>query len=194
MTLLVTGGIGSGKSEVCRMLEERGVPVYCCDTRAKELYYEIPSILEEFSARTGVRCFDADGKADLSAVSKVVFRDRGALRLLESLLYPALRDDFMAWKEGKGTVVMESAIALSKEEFRDMYDAVAVVTAPLEVRIRRVMLRDGMGREDVMLRIANQADPELFADIIVHNGGSLEDLSEEVDKLVEFLKTRTYEN
>jgi len=156
--ILCTGGIGSGKSVVVRVLDELGVPSYDCDRSAKELYDRDPKLLSEIVGLAGPEVLDASGRLDRAALAGRIFRDGDLLRQVEELVHPAVVRDFAAWLAARPEpiVAIESAILLEKPMFASMYDSVLVVTAPEDVRIARVMARDGVSEAQVRRRMALQ--------------------------------------
>ncbi len=185
-TVIVSGGIGSGKSEVCRFLQERGVPVYYCDSRVKELYDALPDLLPRIEAALGAPLRDQDGRLDRKALAGIIFGDSSAREKLESLVYPALLADFNAWRKAQEPaplVCLESAMILSKPLFDGIADAVVWVDASMEVRLRRAMQRDGASRAQILSRMAAQADLSSRADVILHNDGTLEALRKEAERV-----------
>lgn len=157
-SLLVTGGIGSGKSFVVRTFEVMGIPAYDCDSRAKALYDTDPGLLERVVAVAGPQVLCSDGRLDRRALASVIFRDRDKLSEVEAALYPALRRDFLSWKESQKApfVVIESAVLLEKESLADLPDFVLAVNCPDDIRMMRVMERDGCDREEVRARMKMQ--------------------------------------
>ena len=128
-TILVTGPIGSGKSEACRYLASLGFPVYDCDSRTKLLYSVVP----------GLKC-RIETALDLPwAQIGTVFSDPAKLAELESIVYPYLLEDLRSWKAAQTAPLLfvESAIALGKPQFDGEYDRVLLVTAPYELRVAR---------------------------------------------------------
>ena len=179
-TILLTGGIGSGKSAVARILESKGVPVYDSDSAAKSLY--TPSFLTSLEKTFGVSFSREDGSLDKKKLSALIFSDTSAREKLEEMLYPQLREHFLEWRKkqaGAPFVVLESAIAQSKPSFGNLWDAVVLVEAPEPVRIERVMRRDGCAREEALSRIASQEQPA-WADAVIRNDGSLKELEKSV--------------
>lgn len=181
ITILLTGGIGSGKSAVARILERRGVPVYDSDAAAKSLY--TPPFVKRLEKSLNASFSTKDGALDKKKLSAIIFSDTSARERLEALLYPALREHFLIWRQehsSKPFVVLESAIAQSKPSFGIVWDAVVLVDAPSEVRLSRVMERDGSSREDALSRMASQEKPS-EANVIIINDGSIEALEKAVE-------------
>lgn len=181
-TVLLTGGMGAGKSAVAAMLREQGFPVYDSDSRAKALYLGPlgDEVAQQFACRL------PGGGLDMEALAAKVFADAAALSRLEALVHPAVREDFLAWRASAGSevVFLESAIAASKPGFEDLYSLVFVVTAPLELRLARLKVRDGASGEELLARI--QVQPEVEApDAVIVNDSSLEDLREELSRALD---------
>lgn len=172
ITLAVTGGIGSGKSAVCLILAECGVPVYDSDSRTRNLYdsdrsltRQIAQAMSVFSPQTNV--LDSEGKIDRKALASIVFSNPKALSALEALVHPAVLEDFLRWreqreKEGFRVVAIESAIILEKPLFRNVADKVILVDAPFVLRLERACRRDRAERDAIERRMENQ---RLFKDI-----------------------------
>ncbi len=171
--VLVTGGIGSGKSYVCRVLKAMGIPVYDADMAVKRLYDEDAELLRKIQGIAGESVV-VDGKLDRKALAKRLFTDATLKHEIESVVFPAVIDDFKNWcscQIGK-IAILESAIALENESLRCMYDNVISVVAPMNVRIERAMRRDGSTYEQILSRINNQwsdEDRSAVADYIVIN-------------------------
>ena len=184
-TVIVTGGIGSGKSAVCAHLAGKGIPVYDSDSRAKALYEEQPALLETLEKAWGVPLRESGGRLDRSRLAALIFSDPARRTELENLLYPALREDFEAWREGfpeAPYVVFESAVVLSKPAFNGLADKVVLVEAPRALRLQRVLGRDGGLPDSVRARMAAQRLPSRRkADAVIRNEGSLEDLFHQSD-------------
>ena len=184
-TVIVTGGIGSGKSAVCALLRKRGIPVYDCDSRVKELYKSRRSLVPCLEKALGCPLRQADGTLDKARLSALIFSDGQARETLESIVYPILLQDFRRWRSRQEApfVVLESAIILSKPVFDGLADAVVLVDAPEELRIQRVMARDGVSREAVQRRLEAQDLPLEKVNVTLVNGGSEEELSLAVDRV-----------
>lgn len=186
--LVITGGIGSGKSEVCRILQEcYSCGVYNADERVKFLYDIHPTLLNDIETLTGDSLRDGDGRFVPSRLSARIFSDRRLLKEVEKLVFPALMDDFRSWAEGYADdrfVAFESATILEKPELQGFGDKVVLVDAMVETRLERACLRDSAPRESIYARMLNQkmmnsiSDGEMKpeVDAVIHNLGTLSDL------------------
>lgn len=162
----VTGGIGSGKSTVCRLLAERGVPVYDSDREAKRLMNEDAELRRALVAAFGEETF-CDGVLNRRYLAETVFGDPRQLAALEALVHPCVRRDFARWAASyeatEPYVVLECAI-LYESGMDAMVDRVVAVVAPEELRLMRVNARDGASAEEIRRRMAVQlSDDELCA-------------------------------
>lgn len=171
----ITGGIGSGKSFVSRALEERfGVPVYNCDQRARHITVSDEGVIRELSTLIP-NAYDADGKLNKRAVSDFLFSSDEHARMVNGIIHPAVRRDMHEWISSHGEekiVAVESAI-LFESGFAQDFDHVLFVDAPLDVRVKRVMKRDGVAEAEVERRIARQQSDEDLrrADSVIVNDG-----------------------
>ena len=186
----VTGGIGSGKSTVCRIMEECGAAVYDSDANAKRLMAEDAEVRRQLASEFGDETF-AGGTLNRSYLASVVFADGERLQRLNAIVHPAVRADFRRWccERTEDLVVLESAI-LFESGFDSEVDRVVAVVAPGELRIERVMLRNGVTREEVERRMAAQmSDDELHAraDHTIANI-SLDYLRSDVEQLCKILR------
>ena len=98
-TLVVTGGIGSGKSTVCRYFASRGIPVYDSDSRTRSLYDRCPELVSRIGEVLGCSVTGPDGRIDRRKLASVIFSDSSMLEKLEGIVHPAVKDDFVAWRE-----------------------------------------------------------------------------------------------
>lgn len=184
-TVIVTGGIGSGKSAVCALLKKKGVPVYDCDAKAKELYGRRPSLVSRLEKALGAPLRGGDGKLDKARLAALIFSDSRARETVEGMVYPILLQDIRRWQKRQSAAwgALESAVILSKPVFDGVADGVVLVEAPQELRIARVMQRDGLGREAVIGRIRSQEIPREKADVLLANDGTPQALSEAVERV-----------
>lgn len=173
-TVLVTGGIASGKSEVCRYLASLGYPVYDCDSRTKALYDSIPGLKGEIEQALGIP-FSELGR---------IFSDDSLRFRLESIVYPHVLKDIDSWKaQQTGPVAfVESAIALEKPAFDSVYDSVLMVTADLSLRESR--------NPKAAERASIQNPDASRADYLIENNSTIKELHSKVDKyLTRTMKT-----
>ena len=157
----ITGGIGSGKSVVSRLLEVMGIPVYITDVESKRLTNTDPYIKEELSSLLGERVF-ADGVLNKPLLASYLFGHPDHARQVNGIIHPRVKNDFRSWVEKRALfpiVGMESAI-LIESGFAGEVDVVVMVYAPLEIRIQRAVARDNSSRELIMKRIESQMDDE----------------------------------
>jgi dephospho-CoA kinase len=157
ITLGITGGIGSGKTTVCRILEVLGIPVYYADVRAKQLYKENAGVMQAVKKLFGDDIYRR-GELDKAEVARRVFNDKFLLQKLNAIVHPAVEKDFATWAAGhsdKPFVVKEAAILFENGGYKKL-DLNALVTAPEDIRIKRVVKRDGISEDQVKERIRNQ--------------------------------------
>ena len=152
----LTGGIGSGKTTVARVFRTLGIPVFEADAAGRTLLAENREVKTAVVARFGQDVL-RDGHIDRAALARIVFTDQQALKDLNAIIHPAVR---VAFKQWSGTqvapyVLMEAAILAESGGAKHM-DRIIVVTAPEDLRIHRVMQRDGVEEETVRTRLANQ--------------------------------------
>lgn len=194
--LVVTGGIGSGKSEVCRIISDCfRCGVYDADARAKSLYLTYPGLLDSMETALGISLRDDEGNFLPSLLAGRIFNDPSALETVESLLFPAMIEDFRLWSRAYQNdcfVVFESATILEKKFFEGFWDKLMIVDAPFYTRLQRACLRDSSPRDRILDRMNNQklmnriSDGESYsgADIIIINDGTLDDLRAQVIEAV----------
>ena len=188
-TLVITGGIGSGKSAVCAILVSRGIPVYDADARTKALYDSDPALLPALEQALGLTLRGADGHLDRKALGAAIFGDADRLASLEAVVHPAVYRDFVSWRDACPAsapfVVMESAIFLQKPLFRPLADKVLLVDAPAPLRLERAVTRGGLSREEVLSRMDAQRIDAEEADAVLVNDGDLAALESRLDAVLE---------
>ena len=184
MKIGITGGIGSGKSYVCRLLEQQGYTVYDCDSAAKRLIRSSPFIRRRLTALIGPETyFKESGEYILNkkAVAEFLLKSEDNARAIDRIVHPAVFRDFIE----SGMEWMESAIIYESGIHR-LVDRVIVVTAPEELRIQRVMARDEISREKVLEWMSRQLPQEEVrqrADFEIVNDG-LADLNQQLDEIL----------
>jgi len=157
----LTGGIGSGKSTVANFFREHGVPVYFADDHAKKLL-ERQDIINAIRAVFGEKVI-LNQRINRELLAGIVFNDPGKLKELNAIIHPEVRKDFAEWKleHSEFALIIKEAAILFETGSDKECDAVITVSAPLEIRISRVMERDNISREGVLKRIKNQWTDEL---------------------------------
>ena len=189
----ITGGIGSGKSYVCRLLQKRGYEVYDCDDAAKRLIRTSPVIRQELTDLIGPDAYfeERGGRKDegeyilnKKAVAEFLLASEENAHAIDRIVHPAVFQDFI----DSGMEWMESAIIFESGIYR-LVDRIIVVTAPEEVRIQRVMQRDGISREKVLEWMGRQLPQDIVrerADYEIVNDGEA-DLDRQLDALLEII-------
>jgi dephospho-coA kinase len=160
-TVGLTGGIGSGKTTIANLFALHfSIPIYIADTKAKELVANNKQLQQEIVALLGEEAF-VEGRYNTSFVAQEVFSNKKKLDKLNAIIHPYVQQDFLQWKQSQQAlyVIKEAAILFESGSYRDC-DFIIMVTAPLEERIKRVMLRDKIDRETVEKRIKNQWNDE----------------------------------
>lgn len=186
----ITGGIGSGKSYVAHLLEQRGFSVYDTDSEAKRLMLSDTDIRKGLIDLLGNEVYSG-GKLNKSLLANYLFATEMNTARINSIVHPCVKKDFLRWVASRSCdelVVLESAI-LYESGFEDVVDYVVAVYAPLETRIHRAMERDCSTEEQVRKRIASQMDEEVKcsrADFVVINDGR--PLLPQLDDLLKALK------
>ena len=183
MKIGITGGIGSGKSYVCKRLEARGIQVYDCDNAAKRLIRNSKEIREQLMALIGPDTYIRENEYILNKkrVAEFLLASEANAKAIDAIVHPAVFRDF----EESGLQWMESAILFESGAYR-LVDKAIVVTAPDEVRIQRVMQRDGISREKVqewMNRQLPQEEVRRRADYEIVNDGQT-DIEQQLNKIL----------
>lgn len=163
-----TGGIGSGKTFVANIFSNMGIPVYYSDERTKQLYVTSTILLDNLCEILGDEIV-VDGVLQKGIMASKIFGDSSLMAKVEAVVHPAVIDDFLTWKEeierSSGNnippfVLFESAIILEKPLVRAIADRVITLTAPLDMRIERVIKRDNTTKEQVLARLEAQWSDE----------------------------------
>ncbi|WP_420322810.1 dephospho-CoA kinase [Flagellimonas sp.] len=181
----LTGGIGSGKSTVANMFRELGVPVYDSDLEAKQLMVTSDNIKKSIIELLGKKAY-SDGDLNRSYIADKVFKDPDLLNQLNAIVHPEVRSHFLAWAELQTSnyVIQETAL-IFENKAQENYDHVLLITAPIELRLQRVMDRDGVSKQEVLDRMGNQMDESKkkeMADFCIENI-NLDNTVKEVEKL-----------
>lgn len=172
----VTGGIGSGKSYVCRILsEELGIPVYNCDIHARIITLTDIDVIESLS-RLIEGVYDSEGELDKQRLAQYLFASAEHAAQVNGIIHPAVRRDLHEWLRrfaDSPIVAIESAI-LYESGFQDEVDHVLFVDAPQEIRLQRVAHRDALSPDEVLRRMQSQRPDEASrrADYRILNDGT----------------------
>jgi dephospho-CoA kinase len=186
----LTGNIASGKSEVARMLAERGATLIDADVLAREAVEPDTQALKDIVKRWGKDVLKSDGSLDRGALRQIVFADQSELDALNRIVHPGvtrLRDREIAKARERGDDLVVCVIPLLFERnLVEEFDAIVLVDAPRPVRLERLVRTRGLDETDAMNMIVSQMPAELKrarADYVIENSGSLEDLERDVDEL-----------
>ena len=154
--IAITGGIGSGKSVVCRILRAMGYEVFDCDSRAKALMDADEGIKERLAAEIAAETV-TEGKIDRAKLSAIVFADKAKLQILNNIVHSAVRENLKQWQAQHNADVcfVETAI-LFESGLNRLVDGEWRVMSPLELRVERTMKRSNMSRQQVEARISAQ--------------------------------------
>lgn len=154
----ITGGIGSGKTTICQLFELLGVPVYYADNASRQLLGSDPEIKRSVVALFGEEILDEQKMIDRRKVASRVFGNDVALKKLNAIMHPAVGLDFERWLKQHRSVpyiIKEAAIMFESGAYKQL-DKIIALTAPEDLRIARVMKRDGSEKEEVERRVAAQ--------------------------------------
>ena len=183
----LTGGIGSGKTIVARHIESLGIPVFIADDEAKKVL-ELTEVKVKLEQIFGKEVFES-GKLNTKKLAEIVFNNSIKLEQLNQIIHPLVKQDFQNWLNQHSEfsfVVKEAAILFESGSYKDC-DAIISITAPLDIRIQRVIARDKSNLESVMNRIKNQWTDEMRvakSDYVVENV----DIEKTMLKVEEILK------
>ncbi|MBO0939910.1 dephospho-CoA kinase [Fibrella sp. HMF5335] len=172
----VTGGIGSGKSTVCRVFKAMGVPVYEADERAKWLTNHDPLLRADIMRLLGPMAYDASGQYNRAFVAAQVFTNPTLLTQLNALIHPRVQADTLRWAAAYAElpyVIKEAALMNAAGQGNDL-DAVVVVMAPLDLRIRRIQHRDPQRTEAeinaiISRQISDEARQQLADELLIND-------------------------
>ncbi len=192
----LTGGIGSGKSTVARLLEKRGAIVFDADVLAREAVAMGTLGYDQVVERFGANVLSPGGDIDREALASIVFADPAARRDLEAIVHPEVRRLFAEGTqryEGTSAVVIFSAPLLVETGMHTAFEVLVVVSVPVETQIERLLRDRGMSEDAIRARMSAQLPMEekaAVADIIVDNEGTLEEVEGQVDRIWDDLLSR----
>ncbi len=175
----ITGGIGSGKTTVCKIFESLDIPVYYADKEAKKIMASNLSVKKQIKDLIGEEAFFKNGKPDRSYIASKIFTDKELLSKINEIVHPAVQLDADRWFEMMKNeniskyCLKEAALMVETGSYKSLH-AMIVVTCPEDIRIHRVMKRDKLKFEDVMRKVRNQIPEEdkvKLADFVIVNDG-----------------------
>ncbi len=159
--ICITGGMGSGKSTVAKIIEACGYPVYYSDERAKRMYF-LPEVKQEIIRVLGDKAYLSDKEINKKYIASKIFSDKEILNQVNGIIHRAVKKDFQAFvelhKESK-CIFKESAL-IFEVQLINTCDKIILVTAPKAVRIQRIKKRDNLSEEEIIQRMKNQIDDE----------------------------------
>jgi dephospho-CoA kinase len=157
MIIALTGGIGSGKTTIAKLFETMGCLIYYSDEKAKELYYDT-EIKKRVIQLLGSDAYSANGSLNSTFIAGIIFKDKTKLESLNAIIHPALEKDFEIFVKQQSPdriIIKESALIFETDSYKKI-KTIILVTAPLEQKIKRVMQRNKMPRENVEKRMSAQ--------------------------------------
>ena len=184
----LTGGIGSGKTTVAKFIEDCGFPVYYSDDRAKDIVNDNEDLKVRIKELLGSDSYDENGLYNRKFVAEQVFNNKDLLQSLNEIIHPVVRLDFEDWvkKQTKYLIFKETALLFELQLNKQCYRSI-LVTAEDNIRIKRVMDRDGKTYREVQSVMEKQM-PEKekikLADCIIYNNTNLDDLKDQTEKTI----------
>ena len=192
ISIAITGGIGSGKTYVSNMFQERGVPIYNADTEAKRLMVQDEVIRKELIALVGEEVYQGT-ELNKPLLASYLFSSAEHVQQINSIVHPRVKADFVEWLKARreyAVAGIESAI-LFEAGFRDSVDSVIMVSAPEELRLARAMKRDGATEQQIRSRMSAQMNEDekiKMADFVIYNDET-KPLDEQISFILQILKT-----
>lgn len=154
----ITGGIGAGKSLICKLFSLLGIPIYYADDRAKSLLESDKLLIEEIKKSFGDEMYTKEGKLDRKALASIVFKDFVKLDILNKLVHPAVARDYETWEKQNSEslyTLREAAIMFESNAYKDL-DKIILVDAPVELRIERIKKRDNRSIDEIKAIVERQ--------------------------------------
>jgi dephospho-CoA kinase len=172
MKIGITGGIGSGKTSVCHVFNILGIPLFSADYEAKMIMENNAEVINGINSIVGKDIYP-DGKLDRISLAAIIFNNKNTLEKVNALVHPVVFDQFRIWEMEQSAqyIIMEAAILFESGASRFVDKTVSVV-APIEERIKRIIHRNGLSREQVIARMKNQMDDEdriKLSDYVIQN-------------------------
>ncbi len=173
--VVVTGGIGSGKTFICSVFKNLGIPIFHADTEARTIMNKNKSIINQIKHTFGADIYLKNDVLDRKKLANIVFNDSFALENLNQIVHPEVRRSFKNWSSNQQSyyVIQESAIVFENNQITQ-FDKIITVTAPLKVRVKRIIERNNINKEEVLARINNQVSDAYkvkHSDYVIFNDG-----------------------
>ncbi len=191
LVLGITGGSGSGKSQVCKLLASMGAEIIDAD----EIGHEITSrkdVLKEITVEFGSEVINSDGTLNRRALGSIVFNSKKALETLNIITHKKIFDEIEKHlSESRAEVVAIDAAVLKTTKIKNVCDFIIAVVAPMNMRLSRIMQRDSLSEEQAKARIASQMSDAEYAhgvDFVILNGGNVENLNRRVIEIFETIR------
>jgi dephospho-CoA kinase len=170
----ITGGIGSGKSLICKIFATMNIPIYDADSRAKSLMNNDLALKKSIQNLLGEQAYTPAGEYNRPWVASQVFNNPDLLKQLNVIVHPLVREDSQAWvkQHSKAPFLLYEAALMKAAGDGNMFDKVTVVNAPIDLRIMRVMKRDNRSEKEIRDIIARQISDEerlRIADFVIEN-------------------------
>ena len=188
--IAITGNMGCGKTIICQMMENEGIPVYYSDSRAKQLMNQNESLMRSIKDRFGEESYH-DGLLNRKWIASIVFDDATALNDLNNLVHPVVQKDYLNWvsQQTKYIVAYESAILIEHGN-QGNFDAVILVQCPENIRFERIQKRDGLTLAEVKARSRFQWPEEekiKYADHLIENT-TLEQAKQQLSSVISSIR------
>lgn len=195
MKIAITGGIGSGKSVVSKIIESAGFKVFYADLIAKDLLANDDEVKSQIIRLFGRQAY-ISGQLNKKFITDSIFDDKDFLNKLNNIIHPRVlekSEELMLFEEKRSKWVFYEAALIFEAKRESTFDLVLLVTANLEIRIKRIQERDGKKRKDI-IKIINSQIPEdlkiILAHYVIYNNSGLEELNGEVKQFLTWLKNR----
>ncbi len=186
--IAITGGIGSGKSYICKSLENRGIHVYDCDLAAKRLIHSSEIIIRTLKELVGDNVYNSEGHLNKDVLARYILASTNQKQAVNDIVHPIVAQDFLQ----SGCNWLESAILFdSGFEKRVDFDKIICVTAPLEVRLERIMKRDNISKDMALQWIQTQLSQEEIrqrSNFEIVNDGH-EDIEKQITNIIHIINT-----
>jgi len=176
LKVALTGNIGSGKSTVAKVFEILGVPVFNADNEARKLYSR-QDVIDKLTKIFTDKILNNTGEVDTKVLASIIFSNEGSLKTVNGIIHPMVLQEFNNWldKHKDAPYVIHEAAVIFENNLQDNFDRIIVVSADEELRIDRVINRDGSTREKVVERVNNQLSDQYkckHSDYVIYNNES----------------------